>query len=111
MKYIKIIILSLALSHGSLALADGSTGNTNIKNIVVEPSGTWLEVSSTVNPDNCGSTQRLKLVEASGVTDRMFAAALTSKSAHTPVSLWLSGCTATPWGYTAPVVYSMTLPD
>lgn len=111
MRCVKLIVLSLALAHGSAALADGSSGNTSIKTIVVEPSGTWLEVASTTNPDNCGSTQRLKLVEASGVTDRMFAAALTSKSSHSPVSLWLSGCTTTPWGYTAPIVYSITLPE
>ena len=109
MKFFGRIFICFAMFTSGAALADGSTGGTYIKTIVVEPSGTWLEVANVVNPDGCGSTQRLKLVEAAGVTDRMYAAALASKSARTPVSLWLSGCTNTPWGYTAPIVYSITI--
>ncbi|WP_334186004.1 hypothetical protein [Novosphingobium sp.] len=111
MKFFRWILTCVAMFASGAVLADGSTGSIQIKTIVVEPSGTWLEVANVVNPDSCGSTQRLKLVEAAGVTDRMYAAALASKSARTPVSLWLSGCTNTPWGYTAPIVYSITILD
>lgn len=109
-KFAILAMLLTAVLPGA-AIADGGTGNLQIKTIIVEPSGTWLELSNAPNPDNCGSVQRLKLIEAAGVTERMYAAALTAKTGHTPVNLWLSGCTTSPWGYTAPIVYSITLPE
>jgi hypothetical protein len=111
MQVFRWILICLVLFHPGVVLADGSTGSVRIKAIIVEPSGTWLELASASNPDGCGSTQRLKLVEAANVTDRMYAAALASKMARSPVSLWLSGCTNTPWEYTAPIVYSITILD
>lgn len=111
MQVFRWILTCLAMFAPGVVLADGSTGSVHIKAIIVEPSGTWLELESALNPDGCGSTQRLKLLEAANVTERMYAAALASKTASSPVSLWLSGCTNTPWGYSAPIVYSITTID
>lgn len=87
MKCFRWFFICIALLVPEAVLADGSTGNVHVKAIVVEPSESWFEVTNAPNPDGCGSSQRLKLVEAASVTGRIYAAALASKSAHTSVSL------------------------
>jgi hypothetical protein len=61
------------------------------------------------NPDGCGNSIYAILPSSDPSYKDQLAIALTAFTAGKQVSFWFVGCYSTPWGFTAPKVFSITI--
>lgn len=100
-------VLTGLCAPACLAVAAGSSGTIIPTNVTVEGGNVYVS-GSVANPDSCGASNMAVLSPANDrEMDRMCALTVTAVSAKRPISMWLSGCTATPWGYAVPRAVSM----
>ena len=110
MKYIVLIILSV---YAVNAHANGGSGYRNINNVKIEgenfiaiyPDTAWA------NPDDCGNSSLAIIPLSDKAYQAKLSIALSAFMGKKKLALWLTGCQQTPWGYTAPIVYTMTIGD
>ena len=101
---------ALLLSQ-TVAMANGDSGFQQIAYVHVEGAYfvTVTSVAAFSNPDGCGNSTMVMLQSSAGGYSSIFASVLAAQAAGKAIEFWLTGCAATPWGYTVPVVYSVSV--
>ena len=61
------------------------------------------------NPDGCTTSAYVIVLPSNPFYKDIEAAVLTAGTAGKTVSFWLSGCTAVPWGGTAPIATAVSI--
>lgn len=94
-----------------LASADGFSGIRTIKTVHVE--GPYfariIATSPFDNPDGCGSSTGVLIRNVDAQYKDALAAAMLAFATGQPVKFYTTGCAATSWGYTEPVVFSISV--
>ena len=107
-KYIPLIVL-LTLSFNTYA--NGDSGWRNIVRVKIEGKS-FISVHSETpwaNPDGCGQSNLAIIPMTDEAHHAKLSLALSAFMGGKKISLWLTGCQQTPWGYTAPVIYTMNI--
>lgn len=91
-----------------VAFGAGSVGTTAIKTVDVEGYLGFVAIfgSFANNPDSCGSSSLVIVRKTDAWYTDTYALTVASLASGTPMNFYVSGCYATPWGYTAPIVQS-----
>ncbi len=93
---------------GNAAYASGDSGYQSIAYVHVE-AGWFVTIGGVAafnNPDGCGNATMVWLEQSGAGYSSIFAQVLAAQASGKQMSFWLNGCTATPWGFTVPLVYS-----
>lgn len=94
------------------AFSYGSSGTRTIKGFMVAYN--WYSIiysgaSNFSNPDGCGNSSMVMVRQSDAWYKDTFAAVMMAQASGQSVVFWLSGCEATSWGYTVPVVQTITV--
>jgi hypothetical protein len=89
----------------------GLSGVTTIKTLHIESSYfAWVVPPAPFsNPDACGSSQGALLLTSNGGYQEILVLLMEAYAIGANVQFYFSGCATTPWGFTAPVIYSMDI--
>jgi hypothetical protein len=88
-------------------MAAGSSGIGTIQSFELDSYDKIAVITGTSawgNPDACGGSGFLILQTSNSMYKETLATILSAATAGKTVSFWVSGCIATPWGGTAPLV-------
>jgi len=107
------IVFMFLTIYSCFLSAAGSSGLRNITNVAIEGSS-FIHIRAATawdNPDTCGNSD-IAIIPASDLTyQAKLSMALSAYMGGKKVIFWFVNCQQTPWGYTAPVVYSMNVGD
>lgn len=111
MKFTKTILILSLLLVTQFSFANGSSGWRTIKNVKVEGSiATFVHPDTPFkNPDNCGNTTMAMIKFNDPAKEDKVALVLSAFMGGKGVSSWFTGCADTPWGYTVPVMYNISI--
>jgi len=108
----RIPLLLLCLSSTSL-YANGSSGWRTIKQVQIE-GASYVVIHPTTawdNPDSCGTGAYAIIPLTDNTSDKKLSVALTAYMSGKKLGLWFTGCKQTPWGVTAPIIYTLSVGD
>lgn len=112
-KMIKIISLILLCIYSTSLYANGSSGWRTIKKVQVE-GDSYIVIHPSVaweNPDFCGTANYAVIPLIDNASDKKLSVALSAYMSGKKLGLWFTGCKKTPWGDTAPIIYTLTISD
>ena len=104
-------MLLCALASGA-ASAGGSSGVMTVQAAQVDGGDQTLTITGATswgNPDGCTTSAYVIVLPSNPFYKDIEAAVLTAGTAGKTVSFWLSGCTAVPWGGTAPIATAVSI--
>jgi hypothetical protein len=104
-----LIIALFVLSFN--AFASGDSGWRNIINVKIEGKNFVAVYSDNpwLNPDSCGKSNLAIVPLTDEAYREKLSVALSAFMGGKRLALWLTGCQQSPWGYTVPVIYTMTI--
>ena len=105
---LKYGVVALSLVTPTISNAAGFSGSRQVKIVHIEGSSFAVVVPMTTfdNPDGCGASSSVMIRTADPWYKDILAAALLSYAVGGTMNFYVSGCAATPWGFTLPIVYS-----
>jgi hypothetical protein len=92
--------------------ADGPTGARSLQTVqVLADQFVYVSSSSGAfsNPDVCGNSEGVIIRRTDVWFKEAVSALMLAKASNLRVQFWVTGCGWTPWGYTLPIVYSVTV--
>lgn len=112
MKLLMRLILTITfLNAWANVYADGSSGERELKYVRVVDN---LMITATAatgttfnNPDNCGDSSIAVVNATEAGADKKLTLMLSAFMSGKKIGMWFNGCVSTPWGYTAPHVYTI----
>ncbi len=104
-----IVTFTLMTYSASPAMAAGSGGTVALTIVDAENGGIYLAGTGMLNPDSCTSNTHAVIPGANSQQKEFLAIALTAMASGKHVALWFSGCSATPWSSSEPVVVAISL--
>lgn len=109
----KAILMLIIMCFAQQSFANGSSGTRGVKYIKVEDAFATFIYPDTpfLNPDNCGNTTMAMIKFSDPAKDDKVALTLAAYMGGKKISAWFTGCASTPWGYTVPVMYNITIRD
>ena len=110
MRYMVLIILLVFYVNAN---ANGGSGKRNVSNVKIEGASFIAVYSDTAwdNPDNCGNSNLAIILLSDKLYREKLSVALAAFIGQKKLNLWLTACQKTPWGYTAPIIHTMSISD
>jgi len=110
MKRICFVLMLLLCEHAN---AGGGSGFRNISSIKIEGSSFIMihATSAWSNPDGCSKSDQAMVLMSDNARQEKLSLAISAYMSGKKIGFWLSGCSQTPWGYSVPNVYTMTVSD
>jgi hypothetical protein len=107
----RFLVAMMSILLPAVTLAAGSSGPRGLRTVHIEAAWFVMVTGTTpfLNPDLCGSADGVLIRKEDAWYTDTLAAVMTAKAAGLPVQFWVSGCANTPWGYSMPVVYSVSI--
>jgi hypothetical protein len=103
--------MAVAFCVATAAFASGDSGTRYVVNIHVEGSQ-FVAISALpafANPDSCGTSDMAVIRPGDPGYKEVVAIATTALMAEKQIRFWLAGCVGTPWGVSAPLIYSISI--
>lgn len=104
-----LVTLTLMTQFCGSAMAAGPGGTLSLNTVDVENGAVYLDAPGMLNPDSCLSSAHAVIPDANTQQKEFLSVALTAMASGKHVILWLSGCSATPWSTSEPVVAAISL--
>lgn len=105
----KIILSCLLLLPATAVHAQGDGGTVLVDQINVIQGRIYVYSTNMHNPDNCATSEYFILPEDNAGRDLMLSLLLTAKTTKSTISLWLDGCSISPWHSSAPVISALSI--
>lgn len=108
----KYIFIALLLCT-NICLGAGNSGYQNIKSIKIEGEQfvAVYPAEAFLNPDNCEKSNIVIIQGSDTYLDKKLSLVLAAYMGGKKIQTYMTGCTSTPWGYTAPVVFNVVIAD
>jgi hypothetical protein len=101
-----VIVTALSIP----VFAAGSSGSAVPSSCLVDSWDQMVRVDGNwANPDGCGTSSFVILQMSNANYKDYLATILAAGTAQKQLNFWLSGCTSTPWGGSAPLVMTVTI--
>lgn len=109
----KIVLTVSASVVVPVAFASGWSGTQYPATVDIEGGAEFIAYppsgSNFNNPDACGQSNVVILESTDSGYQQELAALLAAQAEGAKVQFWLSGCVNSPWGYTVPHIYSISV--
>jgi len=112
-KILNITSLILLFISSTTLWANGSSGWRTIKQVQIEGTS-YIVIRPTTawdNPDVCGTVDYAIIPMTDVASDKKLSVALSAYMSGKKLGLWFTGCVQTPWGVTAPIIYTLSVGD
>ena len=105
---LKYSVVALLLAAPTISNAAGFSGARQVKIVHIEGNSFAVVVPVTTfdNPDGCGASSSVMIRTSDPWYKDILAASLLSYAVGGTMNFYVSGCAATPWGFTLRIVYS-----
>ncbi|TRY33417.1 hypothetical protein [Aliiglaciecola sp. M165] len=107
----RVLVFVCLFCTTQFSYANGSSGWRGIKHIKAEGTMATLIYPDTafLNPDNCGRSDFALINFTDPAKQDKVSIALAAFMGGKKINSWFAGCQDTPWGYSVPVMYNITI--
>jgi len=106
-----LVVMLMSSIATPVVHAAGSGGTVALTKVDVDQGQVFLSGTGMVNPDGCLAYTRPVILNTNPQFDQLLSVSLTAMATGKKVALWFSGCHATFWSTSEPVIVAVTLLD
>lgn len=114
-RLMKTLLFAVVATAAAVSEANASglgVAGAKISVIHIENGETFIMFYQPINnPDNCPSSNTITFPTSSPNYQGTLSILMTALATGKKISIWVSGCSYTPWGNTAPKAYAIQIAD